>query len=607
MPYGASADTVLVRALYLFSLLSANIYFSWLAVLPVVNAVTAELFAHDRDRVDTTTISETFGAFNVAATVLIIAPMSVIFVLRVHRTLCLPALAERTRRALFLVLLVVQYSMFVVLRYDMIKGTVHYAFTGLTFALLYAYHFATSFHAVLGNALFQCKVLLGGISSVCIFCFLGFILVWQVEEVRGVAWTVTCLCEIAGAVTLAALYIVDIYSLLTRYDPWRRTHPPVLEYLRPLACCLYYSMAAALVLFGGWVLWVPLLAILDPLATHRGLSLPTTVSQTFQDFGTLSTIYLVGPLSAMFLARMYRIAFATHLAPRARRALLCGLVVAQVSLFVVIRFDAIRGTLHYVAACVVFACAFVYHACISRGAVARRKYPLAAASFACLVFFGAVFFALPAHDSWWWGAACCGEIAGILLLLVLDVVDIMEDCRGSAPPRAPTRAKDDTPPPGPRAHTPPRGTVLGFPDRELLRRAEHYRQAAPVLLQARCHDDTRCAPPPPAPSTPRSTRSPELEHLFAARPRRPSPHPRRSVWEEAPHRHVPFWDDSPADTPPRFAGDFLAQTQRLLQGLHQDPGYMHTPQAMPQIFTEKHDSKRHTKQAQKSEAFDNAD
>ena len=81
-PADAEADAVLVRTLYLFSIIAANIYFSWLAVLPVLNAVTADLFAHDSDRVDTTTISETFGSFNVVATVLIITPMSVIFVLQ---------------------------------------------------------------------------------------------------------------------------------------------------------------------------------------------------------------------------------------------------------------------------------------------------------------------------------------------------------------------------------------------------------------------------------------------------------------------------------------------------------------------------------------------
>ena len=218
----AEADAVLIRTLYLFSIIAANIYFSWLAVLPVLNAVTADLYTHDSDRVDTTTISETFGSFNVVATVLIITPMSVIFVLRVHRTLCLAELSERARRGLFLCLLAVQYSMFVVLRYDTIKGNVHYAFTGLTFVLLYTYHFATSFRSVLGTSLFQCKVLLGAISSLCIFCFLGFILVWQVEEVRGIPWTATCLCEITGAIALATLDIVDIYTLRTRYNPWRR-------------------------------------------------------------------------------------------------------------------------------------------------------------------------------------------------------------------------------------------------------------------------------------------------------------------------------------------------------------------------------------------------
>ena len=251
----AHGDTVFIRALYPLGVLSANIYTGWILFMPLLKVVQNDISHADASEVRTTTISETFGTFNVIVTVMIIGPLSVIFVVRAHRTLCLRVLSERQRRIIFLVLIAAQYTLFVVLRYDALQGPVHYAFTGATFLLLYSYHISTTFVRVVGPALFKAKLIAGVTSATCIFCFLCFIVLWRVDEAPTLPWTATCLCEVLGAIALAALDITDLYVLRVSYDPWVRGHAweePALVYWRVMRRCLYFSVAVAVVLFFGW-------------------------------------------------------------------------------------------------------------------------------------------------------------------------------------------------------------------------------------------------------------------------------------------------------------------------------------------------------------------
>ena len=218
----AHGDTVFIRALYPLGVLSANIYTGWILFMPLLKVVQNDISHADASEVRTTTISETFGTFNVIVTVMIIGPLSVIFVVRAHRTLCLRVLSERQRRIIFLVLIAAQYTLFVVLRYDALQGPVHYAFTGATFLLLYSYHISTTFVRVVGPALFKAKLIAGVTSATCIFCFLCFIVLWRVDEAPTLPWTATCLCEVLGAIALAALDITDLYVLRVSYDPGAR-------------------------------------------------------------------------------------------------------------------------------------------------------------------------------------------------------------------------------------------------------------------------------------------------------------------------------------------------------------------------------------------------
>ena len=425
----AHGDRVLLRALYPLTLVSANIYTGWILVMPLLRVVQNEITGAAQTIVHTTTISETFGSFNVIATVIIIGPLSVIFVFRVHRTLSLSMLQQRTRRLLFLALVAVQYTMFVVLRYDALKGPVHYAFTGATFLILYLYHASTTFVAEHGEALAKAKLIGGSVSALCIFCFLSFIVLWQVDETPSVAWTATCICEVVGALALASLDIIDLYVLRMRHDSWFRAHAwdtPELIYWQVLRRCLYYSMAAAVVLFSAWVFWVPLLGLLWPALASSPSTPISTISFTFSTYNVVSTIFLVGPLCIFFFFHVYRIAFSLLLSHVHRRALFVALVVLQYSLFVVLRADAIRGAWHYVFTGIVFVLIYWYHLAVADANVQRAKLPVLGASAVCILFFGSCIVLSVEQDGLLWLAACTCEVLAVAFIAVLESIDVLD-------------------------------------------------------------------------------------------------------------------------------------------------------------------------------------
>lgn len=425
----AHGDRVLLRALYPLTLVSANIYTGWILVMPLLRVVQNEITGAAQTIVHTTTISETFGSFNVIATVIIIGPLSVIFVFRVHRTLSLSMLQQRTRRLLFLALVAVQYTMFVVLRYDALKGPVHYAFTGATFLILYLYHASTTFVAEHGEALAKAKLIGGSVSALCIFCFLSFIVLWQVDETPSVAWTATCICEVVGALALASLDIIDLYVLRMRHDSWFRAHAwdaPELIYWQVLRRCLYYSMAAAVVLFSAWVFWVPLLGLLWPALASSPSTPISTISFTFSTYNVVSTIFLVGPLCIFFFFHVYRIAFSLLLSHVHRRALFVALVVLQYSLFVVLRADAIRGAWHYVFTGIVFVLIYWYHLAVADANVQRAKLPVLGASAVCILFFGSCIVLRVEQDGLLWLAACTCEVLAVAFIAVLESIDVLD-------------------------------------------------------------------------------------------------------------------------------------------------------------------------------------
>jgi len=88
----------------------------------------------------TTTISHTFAEHNTVITIYIIGPVSLLFLFRVNRTLRDNKTSQYTRKMVLILLLSVQYTTLVVVRYDTIKGAAHYLYTALTFTKLLVYH-----------------------------------------------------------------------------------------------------------------------------------------------------------------------------------------------------------------------------------------------------------------------------------------------------------------------------------------------------------------------------------------------------------------------------------------------------------------------------------
>ena len=517
LPERQDGNIVFERALYPLSVLSANIYSNWILFIPLLNIVQKEIQNLEKDTVETTTISETFGTFNVIVTVIIIGPISILFVFRVHRTLCTSLLSQKYRRVGFCGLFLSQYTMFVVLRYDALKGPVHYTFTGITFLVLYCYHFLTTYASIIGSQWYKLKLICGIWSMTCIFCFLSFIIVWGVDEVQGWPWTATCLCEIIGAILLALLDIVDIYLFRVNTNSWRPidiwSNQAVLEYWDTLLRCLYYGMAFGLVCFTSWVLWVPFVSFLDPLSLNTG-PIATTVSATFSDFNVESTIYLIGPISLLFMFHFYRTAFSTVLSRSWRRSIICALVVIQYCIFIILRYDAIHGVSHIIATVIVFVLGYFYHIVISEKFIKQKKMPFLFGSVVFISFFMAVYIWGPdtciknhtrtvefSGCEWLWTLACFSEAFAIVLLLGMDVLDVLFFCNvwqqeepcvpqekmfESIKPRAPRllrrredRAKEnvDTP----RRFVRPRDIVLQIPEKNIASRAQSYRNNNSLL------------------------------------------------------------------------------------------------------------------------------
>jgi len=160
----------------------------------------------------TTTISHTFAEYNTIITIYIIGPVSLLFLFRVNRTLRDNKLSQHTRKLVLILLLSVQYTTLVVVRYDTIRGWVHYLFTSLTFLFLLLYHgivsnTRTNYYVDLSKPIFACS------SVVLMFGFGGLVFFFQDLKNNFVVWTLCCFLEIAALLCLGALDIFDIYLL----------------------------------------------------------------------------------------------------------------------------------------------------------------------------------------------------------------------------------------------------------------------------------------------------------------------------------------------------------------------------------------------------------
>ena len=215
--------------------------------------------------------------------------------------------------------------------------------------------------------------------------------------------------------------------------------PPAFE--MEYEASLYFFAAVSAGLWLVWIFWIPFLGLLAP--SIGSAPAVTTISDTFKTYSTVSTIYLVVPSSVLLLLRVYRTYKAPTLTLRARKRVAVLLVLCQVLLFVIIRYDSIRGWVHFACVFCLVAILVLYHATVmyvpldDNGCVAAHTRKLKLGGVVGSVLFLAAFGILvvfvdldPDRDAEWYTVACLCEIFGVMLLGMLDVIDIAGFARG---------------------------------------------------------------------------------------------------------------------------------------------------------------------------------
>jgi len=165
----------------------------------------------------TTTISHTFAEYNTLITIYIIGPVSLLFLFRVNRTLRDNKISQYTRKMVLIILLFVQYTTMVVVRYDTIRGTMHYIFTFLTFLNLLLYHGIVS-NTIKHESVDVLKPIIACCSVVFMLGFGSLVFLFHNIKNNTVFWTLCCFLEIAALLSLGSLDILDIYLLGLQID-----------------------------------------------------------------------------------------------------------------------------------------------------------------------------------------------------------------------------------------------------------------------------------------------------------------------------------------------------------------------------------------------------
>lgn len=204
------------ETLYFLSVISIGLWFVWISWMPFLDWLvppnSASLVLEG-----TTTISDTFRRYSTVSTVYMSGPLTVLFVFRVYRTFR-SELSLQTKKNVTVFLLIVQYSLFVIIRYDHIYGPTHGAFVLVTVMLLMYYHYSVEFvsneqatAALLASVRHQ-KAWVG---SMALFFLTGFALLILANEISKshIVYFSACICEIVGIVFLGALDIIDIRNM----------------------------------------------------------------------------------------------------------------------------------------------------------------------------------------------------------------------------------------------------------------------------------------------------------------------------------------------------------------------------------------------------------
>jgi len=115
-----------------------------------------------------------------------------------------------------MILVLVQYTTLVVVRFDTIKGPVHYIFTALTFFLILVYHFNvrsqySENHREIKADVHSLKQFVACCSVVCMFVFCYLMLFYEDIHLHDASWTFACILEIFALLALGSLDMLDIY------------------------------------------------------------------------------------------------------------------------------------------------------------------------------------------------------------------------------------------------------------------------------------------------------------------------------------------------------------------------------------------------------------
>jgi hypothetical protein len=200
------------RCIYIAAAFAAAAFAAWITWVPFIHLLIPGL-KHDR-RNAVTTVSHTFAKYNSLVTIYLVGPLTIFFVFRTYRVFVNKKLANEEKKGVFLLLLLVQYSLFIVMRYDAVQEFAHYFFTFATIVLLYVYHLLVvdSPHVAEINGV-RVKTIFMWLSVLSITGFATLFLITDNLENNESLHTLACLLEVCGILFLGLLDLTDIYVL----------------------------------------------------------------------------------------------------------------------------------------------------------------------------------------------------------------------------------------------------------------------------------------------------------------------------------------------------------------------------------------------------------
>lgn len=201
------------ETLYFLSVISIGLWFVWITWLPFLDWLAPPALPQEMLE-GPTTISDTFRRYSTVSTVYMSGPLTILFIFRIYRTFRSDLLVHVKKNvAVFLIL--VQYSLFVIIRYDHIYGPTHGAFVLVTVVLLMYYHYSVQFISSQDStpALYALvrkeKRFVGTLALFLLTAFAVLIVADQINN-NHIVYFCACICEIFGIIFLGGLDVIDI-------------------------------------------------------------------------------------------------------------------------------------------------------------------------------------------------------------------------------------------------------------------------------------------------------------------------------------------------------------------------------------------------------------